>query len=51
MFDTESETQNGQYFWADTVTKQNHISNGTFFKGKNLVTNHKRTTKTKFPAK
>ena len=50
-FDTENETQNWKYFWADTVTSQNHISNKTLFKGRNLVTDHKRTTKTKFPAK
>ena len=35
-FDTESETKNGQ----------NHISNGSFLKGRYLVTDHKRTTKT-----
>ena len=49
LFDTESETQNGQYFWAVTITSQNHISNGTFFKRRNLVTDDKRTTRTKFP--
>ena len=37
LFDTESETQNGQYFWVDIVTSQNHISKRTFFKGRNLV--------------
>ena len=29
MFDTESETQIAQYFWADTVTSQNHIQTKT----------------------
>ena len=51
MFDTESETQNEQNFWADTIISTNRISNGTFFKVRNLVTDRKRTTKTKFPAK